>query len=190
MPPDDTRKASLNPLAPHEMLGAAVRALLDAVLLPEQLLGQQATEQLRGLDLEAWYPGELQMSLVRKLHALLGDASLRQVGWSMFAVLHDAEVRRRRPPVHQLLAGLDVLYRRVNRGTHIGGWELTAFGAGSARLAKTTPHDCIMEEGIVEGAFRAVGIPVVIRQPSCVRQGAARCELLITSSVVDRRWTG
>jgi hypothetical protein len=174
----------------HETLGAVLRSLLDAVLLPDQLLGTTDAAELRSLQPDLWYPVDAQIERVKRLHALLGDASLRKVGWSVFALNHEADVRRLHPSVRALLGSFDTLYKAVNRGPGIGGWQVTRFAPGEARLVKTTPFDCVMEEGILEAAFRSLHIPVVIRQEVCRRDGGAHCEIALTSNVVDARWTG
>jgi len=82
------------------------------------------------------------------------------------------------------------MYRHANRGTAIGGWRVLRFEPGRAELEKTTPHLCTMEEGILTQALAALGIPVIIEQPACFRQGAAACHLVLTSRIADVRWIG
>ena len=172
MPPPAKRYVPAGPPAPerpspyeggseparHETLGAVLRSLLDAVLLPDQLLGTTDAAELRSLQPDLWYPVDAQIERVKRLRPLLGS--------------------------------FDTLYKAVNRGPGIGCWQVTHFAPGEARLVKTTPFDCVMEEGILEAAFRSLHIPVVIRQAVCRRDGDAHCEIALTSNVVDARWTG
>jgi len=90
----------------------------------------------------------------------------------------------------QLLSGFDAIYKRVNRGEDIGGWEVLVLEPGHALLEKTTPHHCKMEEGLMEEALRTLGIRVEVSQPQCFRKGAESCHFLLRSQVTDQRWTG
>jgi len=86
--------------------------------------------------------------------------------------------------------GIDGMYRAANRGTDIGGWAVLDFSPGKAVLEKTTPHHCVLEEGILEAALRAVNVTATIYQRTCFRKGADSCEIVISSHIVDGRWTG
>lgn len=87
-----------------------------------------------------------------------------------------------------MLGGFDGLYNRANRGEAIGGWKVLAFKPGCARLEKTTPHHCALEEGIVTAALACVGVPATVSQEQCFRRGADSCIFVMTSVVVDQRW--
>jgi len=96
-------------------------------------------------------------------------------------------------PLSQQLLGADVaerMYKHANRGTGIGGWEVLGFEPGKAELEKTTPHHCVMEEGILAEALIAVGVPALVRQSECLLKGAEACRYVITSSITDERWSG
>jgi hypothetical protein len=47
-----------------------------------------------------------------------------------------------------------------------------------------------MEEGILLAAMGVLMIPAVIEQPRCFRRGAQSCTFVVTSPVVDQRWSG
>ena len=82
------------------------------------------------------------------------------------------------------------MYHHANRGTGIGGWKVLRFDPGYAELEKTTPHHCVMEQGILSGALAAVKCPGIVSQKQCFRQGADSCLYVISSSFTDERWFG
>lgn len=86
------------------------------------------------------------------------------------------------------LSGFDGIYRRANRGEEIGGWRILEFSPGKARLEKTTPHHCVLEEGIVSAALACVGVPATVTQASCFLSGADACVFVVNSVVTDSRW--
>ena len=90
---------------------------------------------------------------------------------------------------HQLVHGFDGIYRSVNRGQAIGGWTVLSFEPGLAVMEKTTPHHCVMEEGILK-AMRTLGIRIEVSQKQCFRKGADACRFVLQSPVTDSRWTG
>ena len=62
------------------------------------------------------------------------------------------------------------------------------FKPGHAELEKTTPHHCVMEEGILEEALRTLGVTAKIEQKACFRKGAEACRFVITSAITDIAW--
>jgi len=172
----------------HVTRGGDILAVLQCIHLPEQTLGPQLAHRLKGVKLEGWYPiGEL-LELLDTLEAKLGSFHLRQVGWTICQRFHAAEVKQRFTSAKELLLAFDAMYHQANKGTGIGGWNLLSFEPGRALLEKTTPHHCLMEEGIVEETLRSIGVPVRIQQTQCFRKGAPSCHYLLESSVTDSRW--
>jgi hypothetical protein len=180
--------ASLEP--GHETLGSTIRALVDALPVPDLLLGADEVAALRTLPPESWCPVSTHVRLVQRVRAQLGDAVIRSIGATIFAATQEGAVRAARPSVRTVVFGFDRLYRSTNRGPDIGSWQVARFSAGDALLQKTTPHDCVLDEGFLEAMFRTLQVPVVIYQESCVRNGADRCDFRLASHVVDARWTG
>jgi hypothetical protein len=174
----------------HETIGKDFLALHDAVLMPEQIFGKDVAAWLRAKQAEAWYPVHELVHSLEQLGRKLGADSLRKVGQSIFNAGPAEIVKTTVPSAHALLHGFDRLYHRTNRGIDIGGWAVLELKPGRAILEKTSPHHCSMEEGIVDAALRAVGAPSTIYQSACLRTGADACWFVITSHVVDRRWTG
>jgi hypothetical protein len=82
------------------------------------------------------------------------------------------------------------MYHHANRGSGIGGWKVLRFDPGYAELEKTTPHHCVMEQGILSGALAAVKCPGIVSQKQCFRQGADACLYVVSSSFTDERWLG
>jgi hypothetical protein len=171
------------------MLGGAILAFKGAVLMPEQVLGKERFAGLQRLIPTSWYPVVTMLDVLEVLDQRLGEESLRKIGRTLFAQSHEAHVRESKLTAEELLFGLDALYRNANRGTDIGGWKILEMTRGRAVLEKTTPHHCIMEEGILDQALRAVQVPPTIYQSRCFRRGADACKFVITSSVDDQRWS-
>ena len=174
----------------HETIGADLLALYAAVMMPEQILGKQMAARLKSRKPEAWYPIVEVLEPLEELGRKLGADSLRKVGSTIFHAGPAEIVRRTITSARDLAYGFDRLYRMANRGQEIGSWTVIEFKEGSAVLEKTTPHHCSMEEGILDAAFRAINAPATVHQSACLRNGADACRFVLTSHVVDHRWTG
>jgi hypothetical protein len=174
----------------HETVGSDILAVLRTLTMPEQILGGALTEKLRRIDPERWYPIETLLEPMEMLHAAIGDSGLRKMGRRLFELSHAARVKQVASSARDIIYGLDAMYHHANRGTGIGGWRVLSFAPGIAELEKTTPHRCVMEEGILDAALTCVGVPSLIRQRACIWNGAEACVLAVGSAISDRRWTG
>jgi hypothetical protein len=100
--------------------------------------------------------------------------------------------RKRAPPssAREVIYGIDRLYHLANRGENIGGWNVLTFKPGYAELEKTTPHHCVLEQGLLSAAFSAARCPSIISQAQCFREGADSCVYVVSSAFTDERWFG
>jgi hypothetical protein len=112
------------------------------------------------------------------------------MGRTLFDLSHKERVLEVARSARDIVHGIDGMYHHANRGGGIGGWKVVRFDAGYAELEKTTPHHCIMEQGILSAALAAVGCPGLISQRECFRQGADACLYTISSSFTDEHWFG
>lgn len=174
----------------HETIGSDILAVLDALVLAEQVLGKERVARLRALSPTGWYPIATLLEPLEVMATKLGAGSLKSVGWKLFTLSHAEAFKANARSVKDLVYGIDGLYHRANRGDAIGGWQVLEFMPGLATLEKTTPHHCIVEEGILEEGLRVLGVPGMVSQTSCLRAGADSCVFRITSFVHDARWTG
>lgn len=174
----------------HETIGSDILALHHALLFPDEVLGSETSARIRGLEPDAWYPIADMLDPLEQLGEKLGAAGLRKVGRKLFELSHQERVRGIITSAAAIVHGLDGLYHSANRGQGIGGWKVSSFEPGEARVEKTTPHHCALEEGIVGAAMKMVGVLVNIEQPECMRNGGDHCQFVITSLVSDGRWTG
>lgn len=174
----------------HETIGTDLLALLGAILMPEAILGKEIVARLKHVKPTSWYPIEDFLTPLEQLDRKLSPDSLRKVGKTLFKLSHEEQFLRSASSARDLAYSMDHLYRAANRGHGIGGWTVLSFEPGTAILEKTTPHHCVMEEGIVEAALQALKVPAVIYQTSCFRKGAAACIFSIRSHVTDARWNG
>jgi hypothetical protein len=174
----------------HETIGTDILALLGSILMPEPILGPALTARLKAVKPTAWYPIADLLEPLEELDRKLNPDSLRKVGRTLFSLSHEEQFRKTATSARDVVHGIDRLYRAANRGTDIGGWSVVSFEPGKAILEKTTPHNCIMEEGILEAGLRVLNIPALIHQTSCFRAGAEACRFSITSHVTDARWSG
>src|SRR5947209_10556441 len=115
----------------------------------------------------------------------VGKNGLRQMGRQLFRDTHAANVKQAVRSARELLYGLDALYHHANRGEEIGGWSVVELRPGYARMEKTTPHHCVMEEGILAEALFTVGVPALVQQRACFRAGADLCIYEVTAAVYD-----
>lgn len=174
----------------HETIGSDIVSLVRAVLMPEAVLGKEAVRELRGVDPAEWYPIEMLLDPLERLDAMLGESSMRKIGWTLFELSHRDAMQGVVKSVRDVAYGIDAMYHRANRGERIGGWRVLKFEPGEAVLEKTTPHHCIMEEGILEAACKQIGLTPTIFQSACFRKGAEACKIVIRSHVRDARWGG
>ena len=174
----------------HETLGSDILAILKAVTLPERTLGADLHRRLSEVRPDRWYPISLLLEALEALELKLGAFGLRHVGWELFKLSHAEAFRQNVTSARQLVHGFDGIYRNVNRGPAIGGWTVLSFEPGLAVMEKTTPHHCVMEEGIIEEAMRTLGIRVEVSQRQCFLKGADACQFVLRSPVTDQRWTG
>jgi hypothetical protein len=175
----------------HETIGSDILAVLSALRMPGEVLGADAASRLRGIDPDAWYPASWLFELTEQIDVRVGRFGLMQGGRKVFKKSHETYARQTLHAARDVVYGIDAMYHRVNRGTGIGGWEVMAFTPGRAELKKTTPHHCVMVEGILLEALASLGVPAVIEQSTCLRRDEApHCVFVITSALVDRRWSG
>lgn len=174
----------------HETIGSDIQAVLRTILFPDQILGKELAAKLASVKPNDWYPIEWLLTAMEVLAKNVGEHGLQQMGRQLFRLSHADRFKESARSAGDLCFSLDGMYHHANRGEEIGGWEVLKFGPGTAELAKTTPHHCAMEEGILAEAFATLGIPVFMEQTQCFRKGARRCVIKVSSVVKDERWMG
>lgn len=175
----------------HETIGSDILSIAQILKLPEQTLGPERAAKLARVKADKWYPiGDL-LELMDALHASVGDVGLIRMGRSLFDLSHKANLQKVASSARQVLYMFDDLYHYANRGEKIGGWHVLSFEAGHAELENTTPHHCMMEQGIMTAALSAVGCPSTVGQSQCIRRGDHDCCIFTVSSMfTDARWNG
>ena len=174
----------------HETIGSDILAVLQILKMPEQVLGAEEVRKLGKVEMDGWYPIEWLLDLMEKVDKELGHHALLQMGRRLFALSHEERLVQVARSAADVIYGIDGMYHHANRGTGIGGWKVLSFEPGRAELEKTTPHHCVMEQGILSGALAAVKCPGIVSQKQCFRQGADACLYVISSSFTDERWFG
>lgn len=176
--------------ADHQTIGSDILSVLATISMPEHVLGAEMTRALRAVKPDGWYPIGMLLAAMDRVFDKVGRSGLLQTGRKLFQMSHAAQFRKVARSAADLVYGIDGLYRRANRGTHIGGWEVAVFRPGRAELVKTTPHHCVMEEGILSEALMTLEIPAMVGQTECLRDRADHCRFVIESAVVDEKWMG
>ncbi len=174
----------------HETIGSDILSVLQILKMPDQVLGADEVRKLAQVEMDGWYPIEWLLDLMDKVDKELGHYGLLQMGRRLFALSHEERLVQVARSAADVIYGIDGMYHHANRGTAIGGWKVLRFDAGYAELEKTTPHHCVMEQGILSGALSAVKCPGIVSQKQCFRQGADACLYVISSSFTDERWYG
>lgn len=174
----------------HETIGSDIASVLAILTMPEQVLGEAEARRLAAVDPEGWYPIRWLLDLMEKLDKQVGYYALVRMGRTLFKMSHEARVVEVAKSARDIIYGLDDMYHHANRGRGIGGWKVLTFEPGRAEVEKTTPHHCVMEQGILSAAIAAVGCPGTVVQRECFRKGADACIYTITSAFDDARWTG
>jgi hypothetical protein len=174
----------------HETIGSDILAVLNAVRSPELILGEERTEKLKKIQPDGWYPIQELIDLMNLLEERVGAPALRKMGRALFVLSHQERVLQVAKSAKDIIFGIDGMYHHANRGKDIGGWKVTRFIRGYAELEKNTPHHCIMEEGILAGAFAALKVSALVNQKECFRKGADKCLYIISTSIVEASWDG
>jgi hypothetical protein len=174
----------------HETIGSDIVSVLQVLKLPEQVLGPDECRRLKAIDPDGWYPIEWLLDLMDRLDGAVGHYGLLRMGRKLFELSHKERVLQVATSARDIVEGIDGMYHHANRGGGIGGWKVLSFAAGAAELEKTTPHHCVMEQGILTAALAAVGCPGLVTQRECLRRGSDVCIYTITSSLTDERWFG
>jgi len=174
----------------HETIGSDIISVLQILKLPDQVLGLEESKKLRAVDPHGWYPIAWLLSLMETLDRRIGHYGLVRMGRRLFELSHQERVLQVASSARDILYGLDDMYHHANRGQLIGGWKVLRFDAGYAEIEKTTPHHCVMEQGILSGALAAVRCPGIIAQRECFREGSESCIYTVSSALTDERWSG
>jgi len=174
----------------HETIGSDIISVMQILKMPEQVLGIEEVKKLSTVQMDGWYPIDWLLDLMDKVDKELGHYGLLQMGRKLFALSHEERLIQVARSAADVIYGIDGMYHHANRGAGIGGWKVLRFDPGYAELEKTTPHHCVMEQGILSGALAAVKCPGIVSQKQCFRQGADACLYVISSSFTDERWFG
>lgn len=174
----------------HETIGSDILSVLRTLSLPEQILGAETAQALSSINPEGWYPIAMMLDLMERLHKAVGPYGMRKMGRTLFRMSHEETARRMCTSARDIVFAFDRLYNNANRGGSIGGWKVLKFEPGRVELEKTTPHLCLMEEGLLEAALAAMGTPSIVEQTACFRNGAEACVFVATSTITDARWNG
>lgn len=174
----------------HETIGSDVLSILKVVAFPHMALGAELADELGRCQPEGWYPIGPLLEAMNRLELSVGRSGLMQMGRKLFRASHEARVKDVALTAADIIFGVNDMYRHANRGTDIGGWRVVQFSPGRARLLKNTPHHCAMEEGILLEALSVIGVPSMVKQNQCFRQGAPVCEYEVSSVITDQRWLG
>ena len=179
----------------HETIGSdilAVRHALTALTGNDgtalRLLGPLANARLVTVTANGWYPIEWLLDMMERIDERIGRFALLKLGRTLFKLSHQERISEVAKCGRDIVYGIDGMYHHANRGGDIGGWSVLSFDANSALLEKTTPHHCMMEEGILSQALTAVGSPAVISQTQCFRDGADACRFAIVPAMQSALW--
>ncbi len=174
----------------HETIGSDIRAVLLCVQQPQLVFDPATYERLSQVRDDAWYPIGWLLELMEMLEAKIGRYGMLKMGRTLFQLSHAKKAKELCKSARDLIYALDDMYHNANRGRFIGGWRVVKFEPGLAELEKTTPHNCMMEEGMLAEALRTIEVPTLVEQQDCFRKGASCCRYLLTSAITDGRWTG
>jgi hypothetical protein len=174
----------------HLTVGSDILSVLDAVPLASQVLGPGLTARLQSVKPDGWYAIDLLLEAMDRMADKLGRFALLQMGRKLFHASHAEAFMKVAHSAGDLVFSMNAMYRNANRGNRIGGWDVVLFQPGKAELIKSTPHHCVMEEGILTEALLALQIPALVEQRECVRKAAPYCRYQLVSPVTGELWLG
>lgn len=172
----------------HQTIGSDILAVLNVIHAPERTLGPDLAGRLAKVKADEWYPISLLLEALETLDKKLDKYALKNAGWKLFSLSHAENAKKTVKSARDIVYGFNGMYLNANRGVRIGGWNVLSFEPGRAEMEKTTPHHCVLEEGIVEEALRMVGANAKVEQSQCFRNGADSCVFLITSPAPGPQW--
>ncbi len=164
----------------HQTIGSDILSILNVIHAPERTLGPELAARLAKVKPDEWSPISLLLEALAALDKKLDSYALKNAGWKLFSLSHAEKAKESVKTARDVVYGINGLYLTANRGVRIGGWNVLAFEPGRAELEKTTPHHCVLEEGILEEALRMVGANAKVTQSRCFRQGADACVFVVT----------
>ncbi|MFO0563321.1 MAG: hypothetical protein U0269_35185 [Polyangiales bacterium] len=186
----------------HETIGSDILAVRDALAnlsgaskeedvrnTCRKVLGESAALRIESIDPDRWYPIEWLLEMMETVEAKVGHNGLRRMGRLLFQRTHAANFSQVARVARDVVYGIDAMYNAANRGMRIGGWKVRSFSSSLAELEKTTPHHCSMEEGIISEACSTLGVPAMVSQRECFRNGAECCLFVIVpTSMPEPKW--
>jgi len=179
----------------HETIGSDILAVRQSLLAISntsngalKILGPVALERFARIEPEGWYPIEWLLEMMESIDRNLGRFGLIKMGRVLFQLSHERRVANTLTCARDLIYGIDDMYRHANRGQGIGGWKVLHFDDSRAELEKTTPHHCMMEEGILAQGLKLAGAPSMVSQSVCLREGAPCCHFVIEPCHAAAHW--
>jgi hypothetical protein len=174
----------------HETLGSDILSISNALSMTEQVLGKDMAARITAVKPDQWYPVALMLDALEVVERKVGGSVLRQVGRRLFELSHAEQAKAHVKSAADLIFSINTMYTTANRGVGIGGWVVRSFEPGRAVLEKSSPHPCMLEEGILTQAFVTCGFPVLVKQTQCVLKGDECCLFELSSVLQDVRWHG
>ena len=153
------------------------------------MLGVEETRRLRSVDPAAWYPIDWMLNLMAKLNHQIGHYGLVRMGRRLFEMSHQARARQSLKTARDIVYAMNAMYHNANREVSgIGGWSVVLFEPGYTELEKTTPHHCVMEQGISGRAQQGGILLETSRRAAVFGRAPTLASIRISSAVVDERW--
>jgi hypothetical protein len=125
------------------------------------------------IDPERWYDFEWASGIYYKIGAVVGRASLIEVGRNM---IETAEFPPGIDDIPSLLLALGAAYRLNARGPNIGEITCSIEDEHSATMVWTPKFPCALSIGILEGSCSRYGAKALIEHGrGCLDEGAPSC---------------
>ena len=152
--------------------------VFSALTNPNLTLGE-LYQKYKDVDPMEWYDADDFIKITDRIEAKLGAVNLRKIGEKIMENLYPQfeEVGIKTPD--DFIKYFVNLYDISVKGDEKGKWEIIEADPKKKRylLKKTTPFNCIMEEGILRAGLRYFkGVIPVVKQTVCVKKGDDHCE--------------
>jgi hypothetical protein len=159
----------------REYSGAALNSFVLALGHSEGVISKiLADSGVDRIDPERWYDFEWASAIYYKIGAVVGRASLIEVGRNM---IETAEFPPGIDDIHSLLMALGAAYRLNVRGSNIGEITCAIEDEHSATMVWTPKFPCALNIGILEGSCSRYGAKALIEHGigGCLDEGAPSC---------------
>ena len=156
--------------------------VLNSLSSPKITVGE-LYEKYKNVNPDDWYDADDFIEVTNLIEKKLGIINLKKIGEQISRSLTDNFENLGIKTPEDFIEQFVKLYDNSVQGNDKGKWEIIHKDIDKKIfiLKKTTPFNCIMEEGILRGGLKYFdGVFPTVKQTVCVKKGDDHCEYEIS----------